>query len=60
MKQKTKTLDLHNELRFGKHSGRLVSDVLNTNPYYLRWIENNTEYKLSKKVKSKLSKRNIK
>ncbi|MGL5016382.1 MAG: hypothetical protein ACRC6V_19205 [Bacteroidales bacterium] len=41
----------HKRFGFGKYEGRLVDDVALFDPGYIWWVENNTEYRFTPKVK---------
>ena len=41
----------HKRFGFGKYEGRLVIDVAVFDPGYIWWVENNTEYRFTEKVK---------
>ena len=37
----------HRTLTFGKYKGRLVHDICYLNPSYLKWLEENTDFKMN-------------
>ena len=38
-------------ISFGKHKGKTVEQILEENPTYMVWVMNNTDKKLSKKLR---------
>lgn len=36
---------------FGKYRGRRVDEVASFDPHYIWWVENNTEYRFTPRVK---------
>ena len=43
-------LKLKDTLTFGKYKGKAIEDVLDTDPQYLVWLNENTEHKLTTKI----------
>lgn len=37
-------IQAHNNLKFGKHAGKSVQEVLKTDPHYLRWLHKKSDH----------------
>lgn len=55
--EKPKILSLNEKIGFGKYVGCTVSEVAKRDPKYLKWLETNTNWELSKETKTLLRKK---
>ena len=49
------TLIPTSKMPFGKHQGRLIQDILNTDMSYMRWLKKETSTKLSNDIINQIS-----